>query len=113
MGIGEGVGVGVGVVVAIVMLIVEVALPPEPIQTSVYEVVVETVTDCAPFVDSDPVHPPEAVQDVAYCVCQLRVDEPPWVTLCGFAVKVMIGCSVCARIGVIGRRIPNRAAART
>ena len=38
-----------------------------------------------------PVQPPEAVQDVAFVLVQLRVEELPLMTVVGVALKVTVG----------------------
>jgi hypothetical protein len=49
---------------------------------------------CVPLIASLPVHPPEAVQDVASVEDQVRVDVPPFFTVVGLAVKVTAGAGV-------------------
>ena len=49
------------------------------------EVVVE------PLIGSEPLHPPEAVHDVALVEDQVSVDLAPLATVLGFAVRVTAG----------------------
>lgn len=52
-------------------------VPPTPVQESEYVVVVGGVTDCEPDVGCDPLHPPDAVHDVAPDDDHVSVDELP------------------------------------
>ncbi len=51
-----------------------------------------------PLVASEPDHAPEAVQDVAFVVLQVRVDVPPEATLVGLAVKVTAGAGLTVTV---------------
>jgi hypothetical protein len=44
-----------------------------------------------PLIDSDPLHPPEAVQEVAFVEDQVRADVAPLFTVLGFAVRLTAG----------------------
>ena len=48
-------------------------------------------TDCEPAVDSVPVQPPEAVQEVAFVADQLNVEDWPELIVVGLAEKVRVG----------------------
>lgn len=64
---------------------------PDPVHVSVndlFAVMFETVSD--PFVAFVPVHPPDAVQDVALDVVQARVVACPEFIVAGVAVNVLI-----------------------
>ncbi len=56
---------------------------------------------CEPLVALLPVHPFDAMQPVASVELQVSVDDPPLMTLVGFAVSVTVGtgttvtCTVC------------------
>ena len=50
-------------------------MPPLPVQARVYIVVAVGETDCDPDVASVPVHPPDAVHEVAFVEDQERVDD--------------------------------------
>ncbi len=58
--------------------------------------------DAVPLLSLGPVKvPPDPVHDVALVVDQLSVEEPPEVTLAGFALKfVTVGCGVTATAAV-------------
>jgi hypothetical protein len=71
------------------------AEPPAPVQMSVYFVVaVSGAVLIEPLIGSDPVHPPEAVQEVALVDDQLNVDVAPLTIVLGLADKVMAGAGV-------------------
>lgn len=48
-----------------------------------------------PLVGLVPLHPPEAVQEVASVELQVSVAEPPRAAVVGFAVSVTVGLTVC------------------
>jgi hypothetical protein len=45
-------------------------------------------------VGSEPAHPPEAAQDVALVVLQVRTEDPPGATDVGLAVSVTVGAGL-------------------
>jgi hypothetical protein len=49
---------------------------------------------CEPLVDSLPLQPFEAVQDVAFVVDQVSIEVAPLVTVVGLALKVTAGAEV-------------------
>jgi hypothetical protein len=61
---------------------------------------------CVPLIASLPVHPPEAVQDVASVEDQVRVDVPPFFTVVGLAVKVTAGAGVVTEIDADCTELP-------
>ena len=66
--------------------------PPAPVQVSVYLVVAESAGVAAePLTGSEPLHPPEAVQDVALVDDQLKVEVAPLLMVLGFADRVTAG----------------------
>jgi hypothetical protein len=68
------------------------AEPPVPVQVSVYLVAaVRADVFWEPLVASLPLHPPEAVQEVALVDDQVNVDVAPLVTVLGLAAKVTAG----------------------
>ena len=68
--------------------------PPAPVQVKIYLVVVESPPVLrVPLVDSGPVQPPEALQDVASDDDQVNVEVPPLFTVVGFASKVTAGAA--------------------
>ena len=87
-------GVVSGVVVAVTVTL-WVTVPPLPVQLNVYvPVAVMFVTVCVPDVVLVPVHPPLAVQEVAFVLDQVRVDELPDVTEVGEADRVRVDAGV-------------------
>jgi hypothetical protein len=72
------------------------ALPPLPLQVSVYVwLAVSAPVDCEPPVAaSAPDHAPEAVQDVALVADQVSVELLPLATVLGFAEKLTVGAGV-------------------
>ena len=69
-----------------------VADPPVPVQTRVnFVVAVRAEVLAEPLVGSDPVQPPDAVQDVALVADQVREEAAPLATVVGLAVSVMVG----------------------
>lgn len=68
------------------------AEPPAPVQVSANLVVALSATvACAPLVDSAPVQPPEAAQDVALVEDQANVAVDPLWSVLGLAVSVSAG----------------------
>ncbi len=65
--------------------------PPGPVQSRVYVEVVVGVVDSVLEVPLTPVHPPEAVQEVALVELQVSVEELPWVIDDGEADKDRVG----------------------
>lgn len=68
------------------------AVPPAPVQVSVYWVVAVSagVVD-EPLVGSDPPHPPEAVQEVALVEDHVSVEVAPLLIVLGLAPRVTAG----------------------
>jgi hypothetical protein len=68
------------------------ALPPVPVQVSVYFVVaVRAEVAADPLTGSAPLHPPDAVQDVALVEDQVSVDLAPLAIVLGLAERVTAG----------------------
>jgi hypothetical protein len=68
------------------------AEPPAPVQVSVnFCVALSAALFCAPLVASEPLQPPEAVQEVASLEVQFNVDVPPLATVLGLALSDTIG----------------------
>jgi len=68
------------------------AEPPEPVQVSVYfVVVVRADVAMEPLTGSEPLQPPEAVHDVVLVEDQVSVDLAPLATVLGLAVNVTAG----------------------
>ncbi len=69
-----------------------VAEPPVPVHVSSNSVVlVNAPVDHVPLVATAPFQPPEAVQEAAFCDCQVRLDMPPLAIVDGVAANVMVG----------------------
>ena len=69
-----------------------IADPPVPVHVNAYSVVLERApVDQVPFVATPPCQPPEAVQAVAFCEFQLKVDMPPLAIVVGDADRVTVG----------------------
>jgi hypothetical protein len=69
-----------------------VAEPPVPVHVSSNSVVLESApVDQVPLVAKAPCQPPDAVQDVAFCDCQVRVEAPPSATVDGDVARVIVG----------------------
>ena len=67
-------------------------VPPAPEQVIVYVVAAFTApVDREPLAASEPVQPPEAVQELALSELQFSVEEPPGATLVGEAVRLAVG----------------------
>jgi hypothetical protein len=71
------------------------ALPPVPLQVSVYvSLAVSAPVDCEPpLADFAPDHAPEAVQEVALVTDQLNVELLPLATVLGLAARVTVGAA--------------------
>jgi hypothetical protein len=71
------------------------ALPPAPVQVSVYVVfALSTPVDCDPLVASLPDQPPEAVQAVAWVLDQVSVVLLPLAIVLGLAASETVGAGV-------------------
>jgi hypothetical protein len=57
-------------------------------------VLLSAPVDQVPLVAKGPLHPPEAVHDVAFSEFHVKVDMPPLATAAGEAVKVTVGAGV-------------------
>jgi len=69
--------------------------PPWPVQTRAYTaVLVRLVSDCDPDVALVPLHPPDAVQEVAFALLQVSVADPPEVTDDALAARVTVGAGI-------------------
>jgi hypothetical protein len=69
-----------------------VAEPPVPVHVSSNSVVLESApVDQVPLVANAPCQPPEVVQEVAFCDCQVRLEVPPLATVDGDAARVIVG----------------------
>ena len=63
-----------------------------PVQVSSNSVVLESApVDQVPLVAKAPCQPPDAVQEVAFCDCQVRLDTPPLATVDGDAANAIVG----------------------
>ena len=72
-----------------------VADPPGPVHASSYSVVLLSApVDQVPLGATAPLHPPEAVQLVAFAAFQVKVELPPLPTVVGEAVKVTAALGV-------------------
>jgi hypothetical protein len=68
------------------------AEPPAPVQVSSNSVVLDSApVDQVPLVATLPFQPPDAVQDVAFWDCQVKLDALPFATVGGDAARVMVG----------------------
>jgi hypothetical protein len=75
-----------------VTVTVRVAVPPAPVQLSVYDVFeVSPVRTSVPERPLAPLQPPVAVQLLAFVDDQLRVEDPPLTTDAGAAVSDTVG----------------------
>jgi hypothetical protein len=101
-GLTAKVAVGIRSTVALAL-----ALPPRPIQDNVYEVVPATGPVLwLPLAASAPLHPPEAVQDVALSEVHVSVDDAPAATADGDAVKVTLGAGRMLTVTATGALTP-------
>ncbi len=83
--------VGTGTVVIVTL---EVAVPPAPVHASVKVVVVASApVDVEPLSARAPLHPPEAVHDVASVDDHVRVVLPPAAIVVDAAFKVVVGAT--------------------
>lgn len=88
----ERVTVGGGGDAATVTLVVAMLDPPGPAHVSVKLVVaVSAPVKKLPLLLCAPLHPPEAVQEVALVVVQLKVAVPPTTTVDGVGERLMVG----------------------
>jgi hypothetical protein len=70
------------------------AEPPGPVHVSVYLVVVVSApVACDPLIASLPLHPPEALQEVAFVDDQGRVELLPLAMVLGLALKLTVGAA--------------------
>jgi len=79
------------------------ALPPGPMQLSVYVVVLLSVpVPVLPLTGSSPDQPPEAVQLLAFVVDHMSCAVPPLLTLVGLALRKTLGVIVAGPFGAVG-----------
>jgi hypothetical protein len=89
-GLATNVTVGAGGITVTVAL--SCAVPPAPLQLSVYVVVaVSAPVDWVPLAACEPLQPPLALQLLALLALQARVDAAPLLMLAGLAVSVTVG----------------------
>jgi len=68
------------------------ALPPPPVQVRVYVVfALSAPVECEPLVGWLPDQPPDAAQEVAFVVDQLKVELLPLTTELGLAARLTVG----------------------
>ena len=73
------------------------ALPPAPVQFNVNVVLAFSVpVDCEPLIARFPLHPPLAVQEVAFVADHVRVESRPAFMEEGRALNVTVGASADA-----------------
>ncbi len=71
------------------------AEPPAPLQAIENLVVaVRAAVFCEPLADSDPLQPPEAVQEVAFVDDHVSIAVPPLATVLGLALSVTVGAGM-------------------
>jgi hypothetical protein len=82
-------------------------LPPAPVQVSEYALgsVREPVL-CVPLVGKMPLHPPDAVQEVALADPQVSVEAPPPATIVGLAASVTVAAGMMATVAVTALLTP-------
>jgi hypothetical protein len=111
LGLAENVRLGAGVPpppVATITLAVLLALPHESVKLLV---AVRLVRTSLPLSALLPLHAPEALQDVAPLLLQLKVLLLPLVTLVGLAVKLTLATGTGVGVGVgvvVGGVVPHR-----
>jgi hypothetical protein len=67
-------------------------VPPVPVQLNVYTVVaLNAPVDFEPLIACEPLHPPDAAQEVALVELQARVEALPLLTLVGLALNDTVG----------------------
>ena len=59
-----------------------------------------------PLVASAPLHPPEAVHDVAFVEFHVSVEGPPLATEVGFADSVTVGAGTTVTVAVAALLVP-------
>jgi hypothetical protein len=84
---------------AIDIVVVCSVLPPVPVQVSVYVAFAASApVDCVPDVPFVPDHAPLAVQDVAFVLDQVSVDDPPDATLDGDPLSETVGAGAIVTV---------------
>jgi hypothetical protein len=100
LGLATSATVGAGAVTETVVDCV--ALPPEPVQVSVYVApAVNVPVEADPLNACAPLHPPDAMQDVALAAVQVRVDACPLATVLGLALKDTVAVAAGATVTVV------------
>ncbi len=98
--VGAGVGGGgLGAALVTVTLVEPCAVPPAPVQLSekVPEAVIAAVT-WVPEVAFDPLHTPEAVQELASVLLHVSVEVWP--------LEMAVGCAVTVTVGAVEEGVP-------
>jgi hypothetical protein len=89
-------------VVATVTVALLLVVPPDPVQLNVYTVVAEREpVDCEPLTACAPLHPAEAVQEVALAELHVNVEALPLFTLVGPAVSETVGAAGACTVTVV------------
>jgi hypothetical protein len=97
------VGNGMSVTAAVAGALV----PPGPVHMSAYPVFAITGPVLwVPLAASVPLHPPEAVQEVALVEFQVRTEALPEATAVGAAESVAVGAAIRATVAVAGAETP-------
>jgi hypothetical protein len=91
VGLADRVAVGVETVPTVTVALA-FAVPPGPVQTTLYVCV--AVGDTLAVPDVPEAVKPVPVQDVAFVELHVRVDDPPAVIEAGLAERVAVGCWV-------------------
>jgi hypothetical protein len=101
-GLTANVAVGIRLTAALAL-----AVPPGPVQDKEYEVG-PTIGPLLwlPLAASAPLHPPDAVQDVALLEVQVSVDDAPAATADGDAVRVTLGAARMLTVTATGALTP-------
>jgi len=82
-------------------------VPPEPVQDKEYEVGLATGPEPRlPLSATDPLQPPDAVQETALLEFHVRVDDAPAATAAGDAFSVTTGCGRTFTVAITGAVMP-------
>jgi hypothetical protein len=90
--VGFALSVAVAVGTTVTGAVAATLVPPVPVHVNVYDVLAESGPMlCVPLVALAPLHPPEAVHEVAFVELHVNVELPPFAIDAGFAVSVAVG----------------------
>jgi hypothetical protein len=105
--VGFAVNVAVGVGTTVTVAMAALLVPPAPVQVNEKDVVdVRAPVLCVPLIALAPLHPPEAVHEVAFVELHVSVEALPLAREVGFAASVTVGVPGTVTVAVATLLVP-------